>query len=298
MLSNLIGFSDASTLHGHFEFSFVEKEVLGSSVFFYPLLDFIEVREKIIIYFAYEPNINFLKAWKELKNKVVLIHPGDELGQKNLDSYVWVDYIVRNYFIERIMDDERWNNKIQWLPNGYKNGVGPKELFELLPAASRKYIAGFLGWIDNPNSYNQERLAFSKIVNGCAPDFFYQPTEGFGRGFGYGLYNSMTTNFAFSPAPAGNSPETLRLYDSLELGCIPIILSHGFTSDHRGLANPPFAFLNSWDELPSFLDVQRRRLENDPHSINEWQEQVYSWWVGLKSKLKIKLRNRMFSLLK
>lgn len=100
----------------------------------------------------------------------------------------------------------------------------------------------------------------------------------------------------FAPCPAGNSPETIRLYDALELGCIPISLSHPFLTsvDALGAIGPiPFPILESWGELPSFLDRMKSIALSNPDEIRSLQAKTIHWWSSYKEFIQNKISSRI-----
>jgi hypothetical protein len=160
-------------------------------------------------------------------------------------------------------------------------------------------IATFLGWIGNANSYGNERVHFSNAALSCGENIFLIPSDGFGKGLNISLYSATMESSVFAPCPAGNSPETIRLYDALELGCIPVSLKHEFIFSDQALSEfgpPPFAFLNSWDELPKFLEEMRGRLISDVDEIQDWQTKCLFWWTNFKNSFQQKVASRIDSI--
>jgi hypothetical protein len=51
-------------------------------------------------------------------------------------------------------------------------------------------------------------------------------TDGFGQGLGAAEYATLMENARFALVPGGRCAETIRLYDALEMGAIPITLRH------------------------------------------------------------------------
>lgn len=100
----------------------------------------------------------------------------------------------------------------------------------------------------------------------------------------------------FAPCPAGNSPETIRLYDALELGCIPISLHHDFLISDKTLAavgGPPFPLLENWDELPLFLNEMSNLFKGDRDKIEQIQIRSVNWWVNYKNFISDKIFNKI-----
>ena len=103
----------------------------------------------------------------------------------------------------------------------------------------------------------------------------------------------------FAPCPSGNNPETIRLYDALELGCIPISLSHEFllSKDALGMLGPvPFPVLASWAELPQFLEAMKAKALSSPAEILELQQKCINWWFNFKVAIQKKFANQIRAL--
>lgn len=67
-------------------------------------------------------------------------------------------------------------------------------------------------------------------------------------------YVHVLLDSVFIPAPAGNSPETFRLFEALELQCIPILVREIETADFLvKWSNYPGPVLNNWTQLASYF---------------------------------------------
>ena len=209
------------------------------------------------------------------------------------DLYLQCDLILRMHYFPEIFHDPELAHKIIWIPNGYKSGIGPRDPAQLRPAYRRRFLSCFLGWLENDGAVGNERVAFAQAVQRCMADILLQPTSAFGQGYKLGMYSVAMEYSVFAPCPAGNSPETIRLYDALELGCIPIYLNHPFLESPLALASAPFPKLNSWDDLPDFLGDYRRRLGSDPDAAMPLQQQCVEWWTNLKAEKSQIIRDRL-----
>ncbi len=79
--------------------------------------------------------------------------------------------------------------------------------------------------------------------------------------------------------PAGNAPETFRLWEALEAGAIPVTVEPGAERDFFAeLAVPlacPIPRLASWEELPALL----RRLDANASWADELQAKISTWYA-------------------
>jgi len=289
----------------------------------------------VVVYLElYEIDLRLISKIKSSGKKVVLYHMGDELADKNISAYQNCDLIIRNYFFPEILNHPEFVHKILWAPNGCKTGVGSRAPHTLQKVDSRQYLSCFLGWLSNVASFNGERalfsevvsawggkkkrriknvtqwlkhyfslskeyLAFTRIAPGCRADLHLLSSTGFSSGYNVGLYSATMEDSIFSPCPAGNSPETIRLYDALESGCIPVSLKHEFlvSCDALGeLEIPPFIFLSSWNEFPAFLEQMKGRIVTHPQEIQQMQDDCITWWENYKKHIAQKIAQRIESL--
>jgi hypothetical protein len=232
------------------------------------------------------------------KKKIVLYHMADEHGRMNRDQYQNCDLVIRNYFFEEIITNPK-GIEVIWAPCGFKTGVGPRTIGNIKMANQRQWLSAFLGWLNNSDSYHGERESFSRMALECGEDLFLQSTAGFTQGWSVSLYSIAMESCVFAPCPAGNAPETIRLYDALEVGCIPISLHHEFLISAKALGligSVPFPILNSWDELPAFLKTMKNKMLTSPSEINEMQARCIAWWTDYKCAIQQKIASRINAL--
>jgi hypothetical protein len=240
-------------------------------------------------------NLDFVRHVKSTGSKLVLFHMADELGDADISAYAQCDLVVRNYFFQTIMDSPEHADKLIWAPNGFRTGVGPRDRASLRKAGARTCLAAFAGWLANPQSHGGERARFAEAIPNCGANLFCHATIGFGAGYSLGLYAAVLEDSIFAPCPAGNSPETIRLYDALEMGCIPISLSHPFLTSPQALAamGPvPFPLLKTWDHLPEFLDGMKATAASHPAQIVAMQSKCVNWWKDYKSFMQKRIATR------
>lgn len=330
-LFQLIG--DDQTLNHAHEVRFIQDVLLGGCA--YQLKSHEpQLFKKTVVYLElFNPDYQWVQTLRAQGKKIVLIHMGDEFAKKDVSAYSECDLVMRSYFFPDMFGLPHLKNKILWIPNGYKSGVGPRAPQQLLSVAHRTQFAAFLGWIHNPDSFNRERDSFAQAVREIrknpgerfmrferwlnrkrfpsqerrsfasaalqSEDLYLLSSSGFSAGKNVGLYSAMLENTIFAPCPAGNSPETIRLYDVLECGAIPISLDHEFLRSPLALGaiGPvPFPILNHWKELPSFLSTMKERLKNNPAAIQELQKNCIDWWTSYKAFIAKKIENKLTSL--
>ena len=298
-MSNLQIISAPDSLNAALETWFIQNELFGGAP--YSLgVNPSELGNAAVVYLELNQiNVDLIHHIKSLGNKVVLYHMGGERLDKDISGYSECDLVVRNYFFPSIISGADSGGKVLWAPNGFRTGVGPREKSVLKKSSHRQCLSAFLGWINNAASYNNERASFAGPAAACGENLYVMPSNGFAGGYSVGLYSAIMEDSIFAPCPSGNNPETIRLYDVLELGCIPISLSHEFLLSSDALASigpVPFPIIGSWAELPQFLEQMKARALSNPNEILELQQRCINWWSVFKIAIKKKISDRIEAL--
>ena len=326
--------SSPKTLNAILESGFIQN-ILFQGASYSTQFDPNKSLDTVVVYLElFRINLELIREMKAAGKKVVLYHMGDELANKNISAYTACDLIIRNYYFPDIHNLPELTEKILWAPNGCKTGVGPREPDTLQKVAARQYLSCFLGWLSNSASFNGERnlfseaisawlsahkrrtknfiqwlkyylslsedyLSFTEVAPFCEESLHLLSSNGFSNGYNVGLYSATMEDSIFAPCPAGNSPETIRLYDALECGCIPISLEHEFliSKDALGeLGPPPLITLSSWSEFPEFLSRMRQKMLINPDAIQIMQDECITWWKAYKKHISKKIVCRIESL--
>jgi hypothetical protein len=187
-----------------------------------------------------------------------VFHAGDELGTAAKDFYKDVDYVIRNYHHDSAFKLPAGSRclDVLWVPNGYRSGVGPRRPEILVPFSARSHSMFFAGFMDSSADAKSERTQMISIVRQSKLPAVLMLTPGFAQGLGTASYAAWMENTRFALVPRGRSAETIRLYDALELGSIPITLRHAFIS--KVMPDAPFVILNSWNELPIWFEAESK----------------------------------------
>ena len=291
--------STPDSLNAALETWFVQNELFGGAPYNLGINPEQLVGSAIVYLELSQINVDLIRRIKSLSNKVILYHMGGERLDKDISAYAECDLVIRNYYFPSIINDLEAGKKVLWAPNGFRTGVGPRDKAFLKKSSRRQCLAAFLGWINNSASYNDERASFAAPAAACGENLYVMPSNGFAGGYNVGLYSAIMEDSIYAPCPAGNNPETIRLYDALELGCIPISLSHEFLLSKDALASlgpVPFPLLGSWSELPQFLVEMTERLISNPNEIFELQQRCIDWWSSFKMSMQKKIADRIDAL--
>lgn len=236
---------------------------------------------------------NYLKeARARSVANIGLLHMADEKGDHDRSFYGNADYVLRHYWFEQALNSPGARSLgVIWIPNGYRTGVGPINAQTMLPASERK-IMGFFAGALQARTLTEERKLMVKAIKDEGLPFLILETPGFAQGLAPVSYAAYLGMCRFGLVPGGNSPETIRLYEVLEAGAIPIMLKSPFVSAPDALDNPPFLLLNAWSELPRLY--ARYADANAPHVIAEietMRQAVVAWWQEFKKKYQMQVKN-------
>ena len=208
-------------------------------------------------------------------SKIFLFHLGDEFGFQNLlpvydnCNYIWRPFCSSKYFN---------NKKVQCIPIGYKSGVLYKK------KSNRKYKWAFTG---TPHKSSRHDLLFQ--FSNVEP-FFCHKTEKFDRKIiSIDEMNDVLSSTQFIPCPYGFfHPETYRVFEALECGCIPIVES-AYNYYERVFPNNPFIKINKWKEAKPILKGWGQ------DQIKKKSKECISWWDKQKSDLQDFIKEKISS---
>jgi len=203
--------------------------------------------------------------------KIFLIHLGDEGGAEKKDLvYSLCEHIWRTFSLPMFKNFKN----VTSIPIGYK--CDPiKDNINIL---KRNYKWSFLGTTHGSSRYD----LLNKHKN-ITPNFI-NLTENFSgkKSMDTDDYYKILNNSIFAPIPHGYfHPETYRLYEALEAGCIPII-ENPFQFFDNFLPNNPLLSVNSWEDSSTII---KKYLENKK-DIEILRNKINDWWTQHKENLK------------
>jgi len=151
---------------------------------------------------------------------VGLLEFGDEQGESTSWHYSGFDYVLRHYYFPKYDDMPN----VTWIPNGYTSETGPRVASSLPPASLRNTFCYFEGSVQGGRSEHDrkelaEALASGKSTSHCS----FRDTGLWAGGSSKFEYTLKLQDTIFALCPEGNSPETLRLYEAMENGAIPVV---------------------------------------------------------------------------
>ena len=230
----------------------------------------------IIVDSNIERKNNLYSKLRLICSKMFLIHLGDESGILDTSelydnfNYSWRAFCNNRYFSSK---------KVSCLPIGYKSGIHLKKNEE-----KRKYKWTFIG---TPHKSSRQDLLFQ--LSEIKPSFVYKTEEFNKKIIEVNKMNEILLSTNFIPCPNGFvHPETYRLYEALECGCIPIV-ENAYNYYDRLLPNNPFLKVNKWIEAKTLV----KKLDN--RQIEEKRKKCENWWKKYKNELQYFLKEKINS---
>lgn len=116
-------------------------------------------------------------------------------------------------------------------------------------------------------------------------------TSGFTKGLSHPEYYALLKKSAVAPCPGGPcTPDTFRLYESLEMACTPIIdYKQEKNYWHELLGHNEIPTLDNYSQLNGYIDDC---INNYPVRNND----IFSWWIRYKRDFKNKIINDIANL--
>jgi len=227
----------------------------------------------IIIDSSVENKIDFYNKLKTTCSKIILFHLGDETSIHDLTQvYDKCNYVLRSFCSNKYFKNE----KVKCIPIGYKSGIKDQQI------RNRKYKWAFTG---TPHKSSRHDLLFQ--FNSIKP-FFCHKTEKFNKKIiSVEKMSKILSTTIFIPCPNGfYHPETYRLYEALQCGCIPIV-EDTYKYYDRLFPGNPFIKVGKWiDAKPIINDWN----END---IAKKKTECITWWKNYKIDLQKLIKNEI-----
>ena len=222
-----------------------------------------------------------------------LIHRAIAAGCRNVGVVAWshtrsedasyyplVDYVLRPYFKPEHyhLPPSARCAQVEWIPNGYRSGVGPRNPQSLPSFADRTCEIFFAGFPDTNPSERQQML---QVVRSHQLPAQLVETSSFGQGLSIHTYRAAMENARFALIPGGADAETIRLFEALELGAIPICINYPYLADDRAMGSAPVVRILDWDELPARY-YQMARASNYLEIMEGFRQHLGRWWLDFK----------------
>ena len=233
--------------------------------------------ELIIVDSSIERKINFYTKLSLSCSKIFLFHLGDEIGLNqskkiyDLCNHSWRIFCTNNYFK---------SDNVTCIPLGYKSGVEEKQIKE---KPKRNYKWAFTGSVHKSSRHD---LLFQ--LHKIKP-YFIHKTKKFAEKTSLDsiAMSEILSDTDFIPCPNGVvHPETYRLYEALECGCIPIV-ENAYNYYDRLFPNNPFIKIDKWADVKPII----KGWGSD--QVKKKREECLIWWNEEKNKIKDFVKNKI-----
>lgn len=216
----------------------------------------------------------------------LLIITGDEEG-----LFPWQD--IKHPLLRTWVQLPRMNvhNDVsQKLPNGPRPGT--RQILKEIGLQEKTQDWFFAGQINHDRREQCiEQLRYLKD-SGESPNGTFIETHAFGEeklGQQQYIHNMAISKIVLCPSGI-ETPDTFRLYEALEAGCLPVVDAFATRNQSYGFwqylfdEEVPFPIVDYWDKLPELMP---ELLRDFPHNANK----AFAWWQNKKRNLGIKLIN-------
>ena len=227
----------------------------------------------IIVDSSVEKKAELYAKLKLICSKIFLLHLGDESGEYDSSTvyencnHIWRTFCSNKYFE---------NSKVKCIPIGYKSGVLNKQ------KNNRKYKWAFTG---TPHKSSRHDLLFQ--FSGIEPFFCHKTQEFDQKIISVDEMSEVLSLTEFIPCPNGFfHPETYRVYEALECGCIPIV-EKAYKYYDRLFPTNPFLKVDMWAEAKPII----KGWGND--QIQNKQKECKNWWNSYKIGLQEMIKNQI-----
>ena len=162
------------------------------------------------------------------------------------------------------------------IPLGYKSGV------DFIQKSNRKYKWAFTG---TPHKSSRHDLLFQ--FSDIKP-FFCHKTQKFDvKNISVDEMNEVLSSTEFIPCPYGFfHPETYRLYEALECGCIPVV-ENAYKYYDRLFPNNPFIKIDKWKDAKAIVQGW------DDDQLQNTREECKVWWSEQKNNIQDFIKNKI-----
>lgn len=272
--------------HGIIEDLFANK--LWNTGYEFEHKDSLEGLDGAIIVFPARAQVQFADRLNNKLNKlkwVVLLLTGDE------EAIFPVERINHPNVRMWVMSPRPGrHDKYHFLGTGY-----PPQIHEFMPdKAPKKNLDWFFAGQVTHDRREQMAKQLKNMKRGEA-----HFSKGFTQGLPPAEYYKNLSRAKVAPCPSGpETPDSFRLFEALEMGCIPLAdtqtprddFPHDYWTFFFG-EEPPFPVITDYEQLPGYTET----------ALGDWvavSNSVSSWWLKKKREMALQLKDDILSLTK
>eukprot|EP01079_Euglenida_sp_SAG-EU17-18_P006071 gene6071-1086_t len=207
---------------------------------------------------------------------------GDEGMKQKVDFIEKADYVLRNYYNKPFLAQ---HPNVHWVPLGIHSGIGAHAVYNpynFALTSQRKHHCTFFGvlWKDSDRkgmmdtmNRNGIKCKMNVLPKWEEPKASKHPIE----------YRFQMENSKFTLCPHGKNPETLRLYEALHLGTIPITkhFSQPDLDPLTAFGTHPIPVFSAWREAALWMQEMLQK----PEELDALQQKIMAWWAEKRESL-------------
>ena len=213
----------------------------------------------------------FLDGLSRVRGKG-LFHLADESFAGGYEMYTNFDFVLRNYH------SSIFNNPgIMTLPLGFTNDM--MNLSHTPPMTQRRFLWSFAGF------KRAARINMLENLKNVEPHKCYlYDSQSQQPWLDRAEFRALLSDSVFSPCPMGNTVlESFRIYESLEMGCIPILEHRRWMPYYdRLMPDHPLPTFSSWRKARQFVEA----VASDQSRLIAYQQEIVEWWRKYKLQLR------------
>ena len=202
-----------------------------------------------------------------------LLHLSNERPEDPCNYYSLAKHVFRSYYAPEMAKEN-----VTFIPLGFKSGYLNR--YKKFTDCDRKDISAC--FIGHPKSDRNELI---QVLDGVNSSFVHKtnawncPTS-----LSSEQCSEIYKRSKYAPCPMGwIHPDSFRISESLEWGCVPIIKRHnGMDYFQNIFPGHPMPVVSSWAEIPSVIEKE------DYCSL---RDKVQGWYIGYIEDLKQKIKN-------
>jgi hypothetical protein len=233
--------------------------------------------DAIVVYSGFDkkPPRELLAALDDMPG-CSLVHTCDERLQHDARHYRDARAVLRSYYDPRLLMDN-----VFAIPPGFKTGFlnhGPVDL------EAKDLVWCFAGQV---KSNRKKMLAEFARLTPCHAHLTGQWNDP--KGLDVEDMRRLFARSIFVPCPVGyQNPDSFRVLECLEFGCIPVVLSFLGEDYFRFVyGDHPFVIASTWAKATAEI----RGLLADPASLRARQRALVDWYARYKRDLALDVRD-------
>ena len=257
--------------------------------------------------FVQHRGIGIADDFKADSGAIIIFHAQDNEGklerlQSDINKFPWVVLVITGEVTANFPYGKLEHpNMRTWVMSPQDDFInGAETSVRLIPCGYTPKLASLasykdkeIDWIYDGQVNNERREQMSEQLRNLRDtsglNCEFMPTAGFSMGHPQTEYYDKMSNSKIAICPSGVTLDTFRMFEALELGCIPIV-----DEQLPGKELPPGYW--GWffkDQVP-FPVVSN--YEGLPSYIREWlvdwkakSNRIYAWWQRYKRNLKLNI---------